>query len=46
MEKEIWKDIPGYEEYYEINQYGVIKSKDRIINRFWGTFVREGKIMK
>ena len=31
MEKEIWKDVPGYEEYYEINQYGVIKSKDRLI---------------
>lgn len=31
MEKEVWKDIPGYEKYYEINQYGVIKSKDRLI---------------
>lgn len=31
MEKEIWKDVKGYEEYYEINQYGIVKSKDRII---------------
>lgn len=31
MEKEIWKDVKGYEEYYEVNQYGVVKSKDRLV---------------
>lgn len=46
MEKEVWKDIPGYEKYYMASTHGRIKSKDRIINRFWGSFVREGKIMK
>lgn len=46
MEKEVWKDIPGYEEYYEINQYGVVKSKDRIVKRFYGDFFQKGKIMK
>jgi hypothetical protein len=46
MEKEIWKDIPGYEKYYMASTHGRIKSKDRVINRFWGPFIREGKIMK
>lgn len=46
MEKEIWKDVKGYEEYYEINQYGVVKSKDRTINRFYGQITVTGKIMK
>lgn len=31
MEKEIWKDVKGYGEYYEVNQYGVVKSKDRLV---------------
>ena len=46
MEKEIWKDIPGYEEYYEINQYGVVKSKNRTVNRLFGPIVKVGKVMK
>lgn len=27
---EIWKDVVGYESYYQISNYGNIKSKDRI----------------
>lgn len=26
MQKEIWKDIPGYEGYYQINESGAVKS--------------------
>ena len=26
MDKEIWKDIPGYEGFYKINNYGKVKS--------------------
>ena len=22
--KEIWKDVPGYEEYYEVSNFGAI----------------------
>lgn len=31
VEKEIWKDIPGYEGYYQISNTGNIKSLDRFI---------------
>lgn len=26
MENEIWKDIPGYEGYYQVSNYGRVKS--------------------
>ena len=29
MEKEIWKDIPGYENIYQISTYGRVKNKKR-----------------
>ena len=28
---EVWKDIPGFENYYEISNYGEVISKDRIV---------------
>lgn len=31
MEKEIWKDIPGYEDLYQISTYGRVKNKKRNI---------------
>lgn len=31
MEKEIWKDVVGYEGYYMVNQYGVVKSVERFV---------------
>jgi hypothetical protein len=27
MEKEIWRDIPGYEDFYQVSSFGKIKSK-------------------
>lgn len=27
--KEIWRDVVGYEEYYEVSNLGVVKGKDR-----------------
>ena len=30
--KEIWKDIKGYENIYEINNYGYVKSLKRMVN--------------
>lgn len=30
IENEIWKDIKGYENYYQVSNYGRIKSKARI----------------
>jgi hypothetical protein len=32
MMKEIWKDIAGYEGYYQISNTGSVKSLDRVIN--------------
>lgn len=39
MEKEIWKDIEGFEELYQISTYGRVKSLGRYIER-----VRCGKL--
>lgn len=47
MENEIWKDITGFEGYYQIGNLGSIKSIDRIIptRRGVGKFIA-GKILK
>lgn len=49
MEKEIWKDIPGYEKYYMASTLGRIRSKDRIVSiNLKGKIIlqtRKGKIM-
>lgn len=31
MEKEEWKDVIGYESFYQISNFGNVKSKDRVI---------------
>lgn len=36
MEKEIWKDIPGYEGYYQISTFGNVKSIDRTVKQVCG----------
>ena len=33
MENEIWKDIVGYEDYYQCSNLGRVKSLDRIVIR-------------
>ena len=30
MEEEIWKDIPGYEGYYQVSNMGRVKSLNRL----------------
>lgn len=45
-QKDFWKNIKGYEEYYQIDQFGNIKSYDFIINTGNGKFIRKGKILK
>lgn len=47
MEKEIWKDIPGYENSYEISNLGRVRSLDRIIIRRDGKkYSSKGKVLK
>src|SRR5699024_6415145 len=41
-EKEIWKDIPNYEGYYQASNLGRVKSLDRAITRKSGA----GKLLK
>lgn len=49
--KEIWKDIKGYENLYEISNIGRIRSKDRIVyqknrwNNNISKFVYKGKML-
>lgn len=32
MENEVWKDIKNYEGYYQVSNYGRIKSVDKLVN--------------
>lgn len=47
---EEWKDIPGYDEYYQASNFGRIRSKDRIIKRTRNLkkheYYREGRTLK
>lgn len=46
MEKEIWKDIPGYEGLYQPSNYGRIRSLDREVrHNYGGIAVKKGKIL-
>ena len=56
MEKEIWKDIPGYEELYEVSTFGRVRSKDRLIELDWTnnthvsmnyfSYIKRGRMMR
>lgn len=45
--KEVWKDVNEYEDYYQISNFGRIRSKDRFVNVCGGgqRFIK-GKIIK
>jgi len=44
---EIWKDIAGYEGYYQVSDLGRVRSVDRIINRVYkGNTKYKGGILK
>lgn len=42
---EVWKDIKGYEGYYQISNFGNIRSLDRWINNHGTLVFRMGKIL-
>lgn len=45
--EEIWRDIPGYEGYYQASNLGRIRSLDRVVkHRCGGTAVKKGKVLK
>jgi hypothetical protein len=43
---EIWKDIKGYEGYYQISNLGRVKSLDRYVNAAYGKRFVKGSIRK
>lgn len=43
---EIWKDIPAYESYYEVSNFGRFRSKERTVERGSHTFVRKQMYIK
>lgn len=46
MEKEIWKDIPGFEGLYQASINGKIKSINHIRKNGTNEYVQKGKILK
>ena len=46
MIEEIWKDIDGFENTYQISNYGNIKSLDRYVKCNKGYRFHKGKIIK
>lgn len=45
--KEIWKSIEGYEGYYEVSNYGRVRSVDRIVEYSNGYLAKhKGRILK
>ena len=46
MEKEIWKKVNGYEDYYEVSNTGKVRSISREIKRSnKGNYYQEGKVL-
>lgn len=44
--QEIWKDIKNYEGLYQISNYGIVKSLERVIVDSYCTRIIKGKILK
>lgn len=44
--QEIWKDVPGYEQFYQVSNLGRLKSKDRTIKRGLGECLIKSKTLK
>lgn len=43
---EIWKDILNYEGFYQVSNYGRVKSLNRVVEGRWGKAVISEKILK
>ena len=44
--EEIWKEIPGYEGYYEVSSQGRVRSLDRETRNGNGSCIKKGKLLK
>ena len=45
MKGEIWKEIKGYENYYEVSNLGRVRSVDRIVPHSRGKRLRKGRLI-
>lgn len=41
-----WKDVKGYEQFYQVSNAGLIRSKDRKVRCGNGFLIRKGKLLK
>lgn len=46
QQEEIWKDVPGYEGYYQVSNLGNVKSLPRKVKNNKATFFTKEKILK
>lgn len=47
MKEEIWRDVPGYEGYYQVSNLGRVRSLDRVVRRSnVPPFLQKGRILK
>lgn len=47
MNGEIWKDVPGYEGYYQVSDFGNVRSLDRFVHHLDGnTRFQSGRVLK
>ena len=44
--EEIWKDVVGFEDYYQVSNLGNVRSKDREVNTWHGVILKKGRILK
>ena len=44
--KEIWKDVVGFEDYFEVSNTGKVKSKSRMVNNNGCMVFKESRILK
>lgn len=45
MMEEIWKDIPGFEGYYQVSNFGRVKSLERRCSTHWGSRLVPSKML-
>lgn len=45
MQEEIWKDVPGYEGYYQVSNFGRARSLNRVLEQSNCTRLMKGKIL-
>ena len=44
--EEVWKPVVGYEEFYDVSNFGEVRSKDRKVSTGTGFYIKKGIPMK